>query len=992
MDRWLESVCGLAMTIFFRSLLVWSILSAACMVPSQFDGNWRTNLADENFEAPDGCGDGQLNEAAGEYCDDGNLTDGDGCNRRCHIEADPPVPPQPLCGNGIKEDGEECDDGNDTDGDGCDQDCRSDDPVTPDGCGNGELEDGEECDGAGATPLCDDNCRLIRCNDQPGDAFCEGIDNEAVCVFLRDDEDGKHVCLRRGENDSNFPDEIEDRFFQFCGMDGAQRPEQTHRCNEDSHCQEDRGESCRVYLPETWPQGDRLKGLCWVDGDFDSPPMIPGWWVEIPGSEDPAECVPMSCADEEAFYVAFVRDAFAGVPISSYCADQVTDTVIGETNERTGANGDVLVLTECTINNLDASPSCVVTSALSGATCNVDGFCQAPENEGLCRDLGLPYECMNACRDDRCRNCQGQDCEGCGGEVFGLCERDPNRRELNCMTCNSDAECGNSDYRCFPRRSGEPGRCQLACTHTNNPCPGREMGQCSIRSGDDFGFCSFGDDHNHQPNSCNADDQCPNHLRCDENERLCVGRPCNNAADCLGARCDQERGQCAPDGSGGGTGEGPQPAMIENCNDDQGEQCGEGFRCDIWWTEEGPVGGVCLPDECDINTRPCPLGYVCDGGECAHANGDNRCDPRGHGQNCGPAVGMWQCLQIPEHAGGTLCTTPPHNGEPRCTSDDDCSDGFACLGVSGECIAYGDACNNEPQHERYDHFCRQRYQSLDPQRCTPGNGDNCANEGQTCQTAVDYLGQEEDDNNGVCAGQACGRHYECPLGQACFVDNDGNNGRCKQHLSCQFEIAGETCGAGEACVPRDRFGLHGPDYCVTNTACRSSNDCQDRHLYCANSRCAGDLNPDHCGGEIGGTVYPNLCVPTRPENVENDQPNEVYADQVYRNLAHGDQFSDSLGMSDQDVYKFEFQGDASISTTITVTPTQAQQGDIWFPVTCYLMEPDHREVLDFQEVYHEGRCEVEVNLSPATNYQFVVFRRDVFDNWTFGYEVQISEP
>ncbi|MEC7752305.1 MAG: DUF4215 domain-containing protein, partial [Myxococcota bacterium] len=311
------------MTIFFRSLLVWSILSAACMVPSQFDGNWRTNLADENFEAPDGCGDGQLNEAAGEYCDDGNLTDGDGCNRRCHIEADPPVPPEPLCGNGIEEDGEECDDGNDIDGDGCEQDCRSGDSGTPGACGDGDLDNGEECDGAGEDPLCTSNCELIRCHDEAGDAFCGQRDEQAVCIFLRDDEDGKHVCLRRGENDSNFPAEIEDRFFQFCGSDGNQRPEHTHRCGEDSHCQADRGERCRVYLPETWPQGDRLKGLCWVDGDFDSPPMIPGWWVEIPGSEDPAECVPMSCADEEAFYEAFVRDAFAGVPIKPYCADQV---------------------------------------------------------------------------------------------------------------------------------------------------------------------------------------------------------------------------------------------------------------------------------------------------------------------------------------------------------------------------------------------------------------------------------------------------------------------------------------------------------------------------------------------------------------------------------------------------------------------------------------------------------------------------------------------
>ena len=128
---------------------------------------------------------------------------------------------------------------------------------------------------------------------------------------------------------------------------------------------------------------------------------------------------------------------------------------------------------------------------------------------------------------------------------------------------------------------------------------------------------------------------------------------------------------------------------------------------------------------------------------------------------------------------------------------------------------------------------------------------------------------------------------------------------------------------------------------ASEQACTSNDDCQSS--YCANSRCAGNES-DHCG-EIGGTVYPNLCVPTRSDNQGNDQPNEVYAEQVYRNLAHGDQFIDSLGMSDQDVYKFEFQGDASISTTITVTPTQAQQGDTWFPVTCYLMEPDQQAVL-----------------------------------------------
>ena len=58
------------------------------------------------------CGDGI--EQAGEACDDGNATDGDGCDRNCTPSA---------CGNGIVTAGEACDDGNTLDGDGCSQNC-----------------------------------------------------------------------------------------------------------------------------------------------------------------------------------------------------------------------------------------------------------------------------------------------------------------------------------------------------------------------------------------------------------------------------------------------------------------------------------------------------------------------------------------------------------------------------------------------------------------------------------------------------------------------------------------------------------------------------------------------------------------------------------------------------------------------------------------------------------------------------------------------------
>ena len=75
------------------------------------------------------CGDGAV--GAGESCDDGNATDGDGCDHDCSVSA---------CGNGIVAGAEQCDDGNVQDGDGCSSACHlaesvCDDCIDDDGNG-----------------------------------------------------------------------------------------------------------------------------------------------------------------------------------------------------------------------------------------------------------------------------------------------------------------------------------------------------------------------------------------------------------------------------------------------------------------------------------------------------------------------------------------------------------------------------------------------------------------------------------------------------------------------------------------------------------------------------------------------------------------------------------------------------------------------------------------------------------------------------------------
>ncbi len=98
------------------------------------------------------CGDSTLNPAAGEHCDDGNLTSDDGCDANCTLTG---------CGNGIVTSGEGCDDGNLANDDGCDSNC------TATGCGNGIVTTGEVCDDGNLVSGdgCDSNCTTTACGN-----------------------------------------------------------------------------------------------------------------------------------------------------------------------------------------------------------------------------------------------------------------------------------------------------------------------------------------------------------------------------------------------------------------------------------------------------------------------------------------------------------------------------------------------------------------------------------------------------------------------------------------------------------------------------------------------------------------------------------------------------------------------------------------------------------------------------------------------------------
>jgi cysteine-rich repeat protein len=103
----------------------------------------------------------------GEACDDGNATNGDGCDDGALGSCRPTG-----CGNATRTGTEACDDGNALDGDGCDSNC------TVSACGNGIVVGNERCDDAGETS--NDGCSST-CMIEPGFS-CTGVPSACATV------------------------------------------------------------------------------------------------------------------------------------------------------------------------------------------------------------------------------------------------------------------------------------------------------------------------------------------------------------------------------------------------------------------------------------------------------------------------------------------------------------------------------------------------------------------------------------------------------------------------------------------------------------------------------------------------------------------------------------------------------------------------------------------------------------------------------------------
>ena len=132
------------------------------------------------------CGDGVVDDAYGEDCDDANDIPNDGCNL-CLF---------PQCGDGIVQTGEDCDDGNEDQTDSCRNDC-----TFPE-CGDGFAQPGEECDdGVDNSELpdaCRPDCTRAGCGDliiDSGEDCDDGnlIDDDGCSALCRTPQCGDGI-------------------------------------------------------------------------------------------------------------------------------------------------------------------------------------------------------------------------------------------------------------------------------------------------------------------------------------------------------------------------------------------------------------------------------------------------------------------------------------------------------------------------------------------------------------------------------------------------------------------------------------------------------------------------------------------------------------------------------------------------------------------------------------------------------------------------------
>jgi hypothetical protein len=803
------------------------------------DGNH--NLHDACPDGPGGgicqpaaCGDGFVwdEEGGSETCDDGNDEIHDNCpsgeQGTCRIA---------RCGDGIlQETGsnvEQCDCGEDPDNlpAGCDTinsnsanaTCRTD--CTLAGCGDGYLDAGEECDDGELNSDTDPNaCRLDCREPHCGDGV---IDENEDC------DDG-------GENSDTEPDRCRtDCRLHHCGDGVVDSDEQCDAGGQNSDTEPD---TCRT---------DCVSPFC-GDGVLDNGEACDCGYDE--------QNLPVGCStvnsDEEG--TSCLMDC-----VLPTCGNGVVDP--GEECDN-GTNNSDTAPDACRMNCL--LPSCGDDVIDSGEECD-DGAVDTADCDADCTFA----ECGDGYRNTEA----GESCD---------CGVDPQDLPQNCTFINSD---------------DEPNACRTDCT-------GSGCGDGVVDNGEDCdsagvdtatcdgGNCTFaecGDGYLNTQNNEECDDGAnnsntvPDACRQNCKDPWCgdgvtdTGEQCDSSgtdtAACNGGTC--QNSQCGDGYVNGADGEQCDTSGVDTaaCNGGtcQNSQCGDGYV-------NGADGEQC--DSSGVDTSTCN-GGTCQNSQCGdgYVNGADgeQCDTSG--------VDTTTCN------GGTCQNSQCGDGYVNGADGEQCDtsgvDTSSCNGGTCQSSQCGDGYVNGADGEQCD------TSGVDTTTCNGGTcqnsqcGDGYVNgaDGEQCDTSgVDTAAC----NGGTCQSSQCGDGYvNAADSEQCDGSNlDGENcgslgyygGTLSCTAACQFNLTscqaagwcgdgimqsanGEQCDAtdfgGETCISLSYYG--GTLACTSAcgydlSSCEAAGRCGDGAVQTGEGeQCDGsNMNGETCGslGYYGGTL------------------------------------------------------------------------------------------------------------------------------------------
>jgi hypothetical protein len=663
------------------------------------------------------------------------------CEEGGLTECDAPVPAQEVC-NGLDDD---CDDEADEpelvdgnyvnacdDGNPCTQDlCKGEE-----GCVNTVLDGGECADGDPCTVA--DHCEEGACVGKPVDCDDENPCTQDLCT----EDGGCENIPASGECDDGDVCTLGDHCIE--GSCAGEPVACDCVLDEDCDALED-GNLCNGMLV---CDTDTIPYKCVVDD---------ATILTCPSPEGPgAACLAAACDGITG------QCSFSPANDGALCDDDDACTLASTCLDGECGNGQTINCNDgnlCTDDSCDPDVGCLNLS--NSATCNDGDVCTVGDQcaDGQCVGTG-DLVCDDA---DLCNGAESCDPDtGCQAGLPLVCD---------------DHDVCNGAESCDPLEGCQFG-VALQCTDSNL-CDGQES--CHPQLGCVQGEpleCDDGD-------LCNGQETCDPLLGCVQGESLV----CDDFNSCTADSCQPDAG-CVFDAVDGQCDDGDLctlddfclqgacvPGVPEECNDEDpctDEYCNPSLGC-VTTLNKDP----CDDDDLCTTGDHCHLGDCISSGQLTCVDGNPCTD-----DSCQPLLG---CQFGPNQE--------PCDDANKCTTQDQCSDGF-CVGTVPPDCADEDLCTKD--------LCDPADGCIHPPALgAPCDDGNFCTLSDTCEEGgcVGHVEMSCDDEN-LCTDDACVDGVGCV--------NTPNTAQCEDGLFC---TVGDQCGDSQ-CLP-------GPDL----ASCDDSNEC-----------------------------------------------------------------------------------------------------------------------------------------------------------------------